>query len=601
MNEVVRATLSAEALEAQAERNIDDYLDGGYDLEEEDIAAAVAVGVDPGLIKASWAHAKTLRPKGAKLPKLTPSFILPTVQPIVDEAAKLAKPFIRRRLPPDKSEAPADAGPSTAPAEAETQPIEASKSLVPIPAWQPPQPGWDQALALMNERHAIIDSVGGKTVIASWEPSTLDATKLVVVFQDKASFLLRYSNRHVSMDVPGSRAVSAPLGHWWLGHRDRRQFRGVTFLPDGPKVIGDCLNLWQGWGVEAKPGDWGLIRTHIDDVLAGGIEEFADYIIRWIAWSIQNPAEAAETALVLIGAKGTGKGTLARCLQPIFGAHAFQVTSREEVIGKFNGHLQDCILFVADEAYWGGDKRCVGRLQGMITEPWLPIERKGIDLVKVRNLLHVMMLAEPGWVIPAGRYERRYAAFAVSTSKRGNKGYFAALNRQMINGGIEAMLWDLREMELGTWHPRDIPDSVLTGAALQKQQGHNLPPLEQWYVMLLHNGVLPGALAGRPSTAFTRSLLDDARARVPRLRELTEVGLRNFLIDEESIGIACTKYRAAIGNGWTFAPLTEAREAWERRYGPVKWDNAEARDWEKRGKTAPVGPLARAPSALRRY
>jgi hypothetical protein len=146
------------------------------------------------------------------------------------------------------------------------------------------------------------------------------------------------------------------------------------------------------------------------------------------------------------------------------------------------------VLFVADEAYWGGDKRCVGRLQGMITEPWLPIERKGIDLVKVRNLLHVIMLAEPGWVIPAGRYERRYAAFAVSTAKRGNKAYFEALNKQMAEGGIEAMFYDLREMDLGNWHPRGIPDAVLNDAALQRQQGHNLPPLEQWYVMLLHNG-----------------------------------------------------------------------------------------------------------------
>jgi Family of unknown function (DUF5906) len=67
---------------------------------------------------------------------------------------------------------------------------------------------------------------------------------------------------------------------------------------------------------------------------------------------------------VLIGEKGTGKNTLARCLQPIFGGHAFEVTDREQVIGKFNGHLEDCILFIANEAYWGGDKRCVGRLQG---------------------------------------------------------------------------------------------------------------------------------------------------------------------------------------------------------------------------------------------
>ena len=457
-----------------------------------------------------------------------------------------------------------------------------SRALVVAKEILPAATSQDYTIAAMNEHHAIIDNVGGKTVIACWEPSPLDPSKLVVVFQSKESFVLRYSNRHVSLDLLNGKTISMPVGHYWLNNRDRRQYRGVTFAPAGPKAINECLNLWQGWGVEEKSGDWGLVRSHIEDVLASGNEEFADYILRWIAWTIQNPDKRAEVALVLIGDKGAGKGTLARCLQPVFGAHAFQVTSREEVIGKFNGHLQDCILFIADEAYWGGDKRCVGRLQGMITEPTLPIERKGIDVVQVRNYLHVIMLAEPGWVIPAGRYERRYAAFAVSTKKRGDRAYFAALHRQMSSGGIEAMLYDLRRIDLGDWHPRNIPDAVLTSLALQKQQGHTLPPLEQWYVMLLHNAVLPGALAGRPSTAFTRSLIDDAKAKIPRLRELTEVALRNFLLDEGSIGTTCTKYRASIGNGWTFPPLAEAREAWSRRYGPVTWDNAEAIDWSKK-------------------
>jgi hypothetical protein len=66
--------------------------------------------------------------------------------------------------------------------------------------------------------------------------------------------------------------------------------------------------------------------------------------------------------------------------------------------------------------------------------------------------------------------------------------------------------------------------------------------------------------------------------------DLTEVGLRNFLIDEETVGIACTKYRARFGNGWTFAPLGELREAWSRRYGRIKWDNPEAKEWSKRSK-----------------
>ena len=282
----------------------------------------------------------------------------------------------------------------------------------------------------MNNQHAIIENVGGKTVIASWEPSPIDLERLMVVFQSKDSFLLRYSNRFVSVEVPnvrgGSHSVTAPLGQWWLGHRDRLQFRGVTFRPGGPKVVNECLNLWQGWGVDAKAGDWRLIRQHIEEVLAGGNAVFAEYVIQWIAWSVQNPAAQAEVALVLIGEKGAGKGTLVRCLQRIFGAHAFQVTSREEVIGKFNGHLQDCVLFVADEAYWGGDKRCIGRLQGMITETTLPIERKGIDLIQVPNYLHVLMLAEPGSVIPAGRFERRYAALAVTSNGTGAIGVISA-------------------------------------------------------------------------------------------------------------------------------------------------------------------------------
>ena len=82
----------------------------------------------------------------------------------------------------------------------------------------------------------------------------------------------------------------------------------MTFRPGAAKSERECLNLWQGWGVEAKPGDCRLILQHIKEVVAGGNEEFAEYVVRWIAWSIQNPAAPAEVALVLIGEKARAKG-----------------------------------------------------------------------------------------------------------------------------------------------------------------------------------------------------------------------------------------------------------------------------------------------------
>ena len=91
-----------------------------------------------------------------------------------------------------------------------------------------------------GHRRAIIENVGGKTVIASWEPSQINPERLVVVFQNKESFLLRYSNRTVSIEVTdrqgGTGNVRVPLGQWWLAHRDRLQFRGVIFRPGGEKI-----------------------------------------------------------------------------------------------------------------------------------------------------------------------------------------------------------------------------------------------------------------------------------------------------------------------------------------------------------------------------
>jgi hypothetical protein len=499
-----------------------------------------------------------------------------------------------------KAERPRIMTPAPAP-EADPEPPEPEPRVqLPAVVETKPTPTLYDAVIALNAVHAIIDNVGGKTVIASWEPSPLDPSKLVVVYHNKSDFLLRYENRKVSFEVPdgqgGTRIVDMRLGQWWLRHSGRRQYRGVTFVPNGPEVINGCLNLWRGWGVEPGAGDWSLIRDHIETVVAAGNAVFAEYVIRWIAWAIQNPDKQAEVALVLIGDKGAGKGTMARVLQRVFGAHAFQASSPDEVAGRFNGHLQDCILFVADEAYWGDKhKACVGRLQGMITEPTLSIEPKGIGIFQVRNLLHIMMLAEPGWVIPAGRHERRYAALEVSNCRRGDRSYFKALHQQIENGGAEALFHDLEAMDLGDWHPRELPDELLRGSALQKQQGHTLPALEQWYMMLLHDGMLPGALSARPNTTYTRSLIDDAKKKFPRLRfDLSEVALRNFLLDATRIGVTCEKYRASIGNGWSFPPLLECRAAMEAIYGPTKWDNANADEWMERS-APPTKPAAPTP------
>ena len=423
----------------------------------------------------------------------------------------------------------------------------------------------------LNNRHAVIENYGGKCVIACWEPSPTDPSRPTLVFQSVDAFRQRYANRFVKPLRANQRPKA--LGTFWFSDPGRRQYRGVTFEPAGPLVVNDYLNTWKGWGVEPKEGDWSGLQQHIKGVIADNDEQAYEYIIRWIAWAIQHPDRQAEVALVLIGEKGTGKGTLIRCLEIIFGAHTFQVSSQEHVVGNFNAHHRDCILFIADEAYWAGDKRCLGALQRMITETKLSVEPKGYDLMEVPNRLHVIMLAEPGWVVPAGRYERRYAAFNVSDKRRGDHAYFKALHGEIKNGGAAAMMYDLQRTDLGDWHPREV---YRTGA-LTEQTRHSLSPIEEWFEQLLQDGVLPHALTGRPETVISTHLYDDARKRFPYLRtHVSDTKFGRFLRDK-----GCENYSNGAARGWIFPPLAKARRAWEKAYPDWTWSKVS--EWAASG------------------
>ena len=45
----------------------------------------------------------------------------------------------------------------------------------------------------------------------------------------------------------------------------------------------NVLNMWRGFSVEARQGDWHLMQAHIRDVLADGDPEAERYILDWAA------------------------------------------------------------------------------------------------------------------------------------------------------------------------------------------------------------------------------------------------------------------------------------------------------------------------------
>lgn len=454
-------------------------------------------------------------------------------------------------------------------------------------AFTAPDP--DSPLIELNDKFAAIGDVGGKCLVLGWATSKVDEQIRVPSFQTFKAFSERFAHRYVNVRKPKGGAgewVEEPvqLGGHWLKWRQRRSYEGIDLVPTGDyerasrpswdKVLpGNVLNLWTGFGVPAVAGNWDRMKEHIALVLARGNTDALVYILKWAAWAVQHPGEAAQAALVFRGAKGAGKGTFAHALRRIFGQHGLHVSHSKHMTGSFNAHLRQCLLLYADEAFWAGDKQGESTLKALITEPVMMIEQKGVDATQWKNRLHVVMTANAEWVVPASGDERRYAVFNVDESVKQNERYFDPLYHEMDNGGLGAMLYDLQRVELNGWHPRKIVQTE----ALQQQKVRSLDPRLEWFETLLQDGILPPSTKEQPSTIATPFLLDHARHSTPRLKDISATAIGLFL---RSMG--CVKMHMKGGNGWKFEPLREARGRWERKMGGSwAWD-LQVAEWGNR-------------------
>jgi hypothetical protein len=293
----------------------------------------------------------------------------------------------------------------------------------------------------------------------------------------------------------GPRQVTKSEAEWWLTSTERREYLdGVVFDPTG-RAPPTYWNLWSGFAVEPQAGDWSLLRNHIHEVICGRNDEYADYVLNWLAHMFQRPNKPGEVAVVLRGKKGSGKGVLGHWIGRAWGAHAIHITNAKHLVGNFNAHLRDCVFLFADEAFYAGDKQHEGVLKGLITEPTLPIEGKYQNVVSVTNMLHVLMASNSDWVVPATHDERRYAVFDVSDHRLGQRAeYFDPILRQMDAGGLAAMIQDLLHRDISHFDVRDLPWT----AALADQKKHSFDSLQRWWAAVLERGFLYQSRHGIP-------------------------------------------------------------------------------------------------------
>jgi phage/plasmid primase-like uncharacterized protein len=307
-----------------------------------------------------------------------------------------------------------------------------------------------------------------------------------VDFIEINSFKNFFANRHCMIHTAKGGMQKAKLVEVWMNWEGRRSYESVMFDPAG-ETGDETFNLFRGFAVQPQKGTWEKMKAHIYNVLCSGNDEHYWYLLAWMARIIQDPGGTRPgVAVVLRGGKGVGKGMFANAFGKIFGESYVPVSTAKGLTGDFNAHLAKALLVFADEAVWAGDKQAEGRLKALITEPTLDFEPKGIDKMTMKSHINLIMASNEDWVIPATEDERRFFVLDLQRHDFMTPEYFEAISEEMENGGYEAMMQELSELDYSKIRLRQAPKTE----GLVRQVEESLKPAMEFWRKVLERGYL---------------------------------------------------------------------------------------------------------------
>lgn len=246
------------------------------------------------------------------------------------------------------------------------------------------------------------------------------------------------------------------------------------------------LNTWQGWPIEPGPtgqGSKGCQRLlDLLRYLCGednGDEVFW-WMLRWLAYPLQNPGAKMASAIIMHGPQGTGKSTFFQTYAQIFGDYA-TVLNQRGLEDKFNSDWTDSKLFLlAEEVVTRQEMWHIkNELKELVTGEWVRVNTKQVAAYRQRNQINLIFLSNEGMPLPLDNDDRRH--LVVWTPPQREPEYYDAVNAEISDGGVAALYRYLLELDLGDFHPKKRPPNTHAKAELiQVSKTSELRFIDEW-------------------------------------------------------------------------------------------------------------------------
>lgn len=525
------------------------------------------------------------------------------------------EPDIRGNVPDvEPAQAVPNAEPTIAPAVPKAEPKLGVRMAVLLTAtkpkkkstddeWEvPPEGALDHDIAAMNAEFCVMD-VGGKIRIVTFRESIMYPGQVDPIYSTVDDFRMKHRNRKKRMmvtetDEAGNETTkqkTVSLVDYWLKNPGCREYKnGMAFMPtddrrDVPMPDADhmVLNTWHpGFPRDAAPGDWSLFKAHIHDNLCSGNADYADYLIKWMAWIIQNREPSGVAVVLRSSEEGTGKSFFSEHFGHLFGRNFMTLSNADHIIGKFNPHLEKLVLVGAEEALFAGDRRQRDAMWSLITSHSISIEPKGYAVYQVRSHLNFILTTNHKLAVPVSASARRIFELEVGKAQMQKYEYFDAIKAQLKSGGYLAMLYDLQHMDLSEFSVTRVPKTTsLTASQALSREG-----VDHLVEKACSEARVPCPHWRHANFSVCSDIGPDKGLdyEIDHSRDRTLSGLRSLNVKK----ILAKEWDCRIGNPARqrddtgrklscvqWPTLATLRTLFETRHGPTDWLVPDAADW----------------------
>jgi hypothetical protein len=427
-------------------------------------------------------------------------------------------------------------------------------------------------LAEFNQKYFMVSNVGGRPRVCWEEENPLFPGHFTLELQSQKEFCAAHRKRRVKVaaDKDGE-PVYKPAATVWLDHEYGNIFERVIYAPPGIELPDNARNLWRGFSYQPLPGNCQLYLNHLKRNICLNKKERFDWLTKWMAYGVRNPGEPGHTCVVLKGSEGCGKNSAADPYAMLWGSHHLIVTHSRHFTGNFNSHLRALSVVVANESFFAGDPSQVAALKGLITDAMLPIESKGVDLVMTKNLLHVFIIGNSDWLVPASIDARRFTVFECGDKHRNDAEYFSAMWKQLNDGGFSALLYYLlNDVNLTGFNPRQH----LPTGELDEQKARTLHGADSLWYECLQTGEIPLQKIFADNSVTLRATELAEWAAKKNLGERWRMRVEHFGFLFKKLGFE--KTRDGQQRVFIIPPLAVARKIWDEKRFTGEWDEGGA-------------------------